>query len=372
MDPLLWLAWFLSLFDGFTAHTSGGKDSMLTVQEAVRMLGAFGLLDRLAVLHLVLDRDRDIEDPRVEWQEVPQLAAEQAGRCGIPLGGDGGWEVWDTHLAGGRLTSREQWAGRMHYARRDFRITPDPDQPELTVPGDLLDDMATRRKQDGGVRGFPRVRTRYCTSDWKTAVGRAWTEAVCQQIRDEQGLRRPVRILQFMGFRAEESTERARRPVLEYRRRISAPTIRQTVDFLPIHDLTLRQVWQRIRESGMPYHPVYDEGSSRLSCRRCVFASRQDLSIARRLDPVGHDAYVAVEQRIGDEFQYGRPLASITAQPGEAGFDVHWLTCPTCGVRVLAHVREPRRWCPAHTDGLVPAAVGEPTGQCALFDLETV
>ncbi|HKT03506.1 MAG TPA: hypothetical protein VJT31_28595 [Rugosimonospora sp.] len=123
MDPLLWLAWFLSRFDGFTAHTSGGKDSMLTVREAVRMLGAHGLLDRFTVLHLVLDRERDVDDSRIEWQQVPKLAAEQAARCGIPLGGDGGWEVWNTHLAGDRLVSRGQWAARMHYARRDFRIT---------------------------------------------------------------------------------------------------------------------------------------------------------------------------------------------------------------------------------------------------------
>jgi 3'-phosphoadenosine 5'-phosphosulfate sulfotransferase (PAPS reductase)/FAD synthetase len=46
---------------------------------------------------------------------------------------------------------------------------------------------------------------------------------------------------------------------------------------LPIHDWTEEQVWQRIRASGVPYHPACDQGMTRLSCSLCVLASRADL-----------------------------------------------------------------------------------------------
>jgi Phosphoadenosine phosphosulfate reductase family len=376
---LRWLAWFLAQFDGFIAHTSGGKDSELTIKAAVELLEPFGLLDSFAALHLVLDRE-DTQDPRVEWQQVPELAAEQAARMGVPLAAGGGWQVWRSALAKEPLTSRQQWAGQMHFARRDF-------------PGDLLDDIGGRTRRDGSVRGWPTMWTRYCTSDWKTSVGRAFTEHLCKQIRAERGLTRPVRILQFMGFRAEESTDRANRHPISYRPGVSAKGSRWIWEYLPIHDLTLNQVWSQIRASGLPYHPAYDEGMSRLSCRRCIFASRRDLSIAHRMDPAGHAAYVAMEQGMNDPFQVSsktvagqrtiapKPLAVVTPAAGPDGFAVHWLPCPTCGVRVLANTREQQRWCPAHTDGPVPQVppqehmappctqLAPPTSAGALFDL---
>lgn len=298
-DVADWLTWW----DLILPQTSAGKDSQTAMRAAVTVCNAAGVHDRMIAMHMDLGA-------RVEWPQVPDLAREQAARHGLPL----------------VVASR----GGV----------------------DLLDDVATRRKRDGAVRGWPGAGLRYCTSDHKTAPSRRAIEAICEHIRTTRGLTRPVRVLQVMGFRAAESKRRAQLPAFAFNARQSASTKRHVFDWLPIQGMTTAQVWNDIRASGVPYHPAYDEGMSRLSCRFCVLASARDLSIARRLSPDVADQYIAVENTIGHTFQNGRALSSIPIQDGRRGFAVRWDTCPTCGVRVLARDVDTARFCPAHaTDG---------------------
>ncbi|MDR7277614.1 phosphoadenosine phosphosulfate reductase domain-containing protein [Catenuloplanes atrovinosus] len=260
-----WLDWY----DLIVIHTSGGKDSQTALRRVLRILAAAGVLDRVAVLHLVLDKAlEDGDEPRIEWQQVPELAAEQAARGNISLSGESGWAVWNARRQGEVLTSRGQWAGLMHYARRD-------------VDGDLLDDFATRRKRDGSPRGWATMWTRYCTSDWKTAPGQGFTEFLCQQIRTEHTLTRPVRVLQVMGFRAQESADRAARRPFAFHFGVSAEASRHVWEWLPIHQLTTQQVWADIREPGVPYHPAYDEDLSRLFSPGFADVSSPSMAVSR-------------------------------------------------------------------------------------------
>lgn len=334
-----WLDWF----DLIAMHTSGGADSQEMERRAADVFRAAGVMHKVAALHIWLDRRHDLDDDptRIEWQQVPQLAAEQSRRCGLPLADGDGWAVWDARAAG-KTVDRQVWAGRLHYARRANKDKSDWD-------GDLLDDIATRRKKDGvAMRGWPTLWTRYCTSDWKTAVGRAFTEYLCAQIRRERGLTRPVRVLQVMGFRAEESGERANRSPYTLNYKVSAETLRHVWEWLPIHTLNKRDRWEAIRASGVPYHPVYDEGMSRLSCRACIMSSLPDLATMKRLSPDTAAAYEQVEAELDDSFRQNKRLADIPAAPGPTGFGVHWLACPTCAVPVLASTRQTARHCPAH------------------------
>lgn len=302
---------WLEHFDLFVIQTSGGKDSQTALRRAALVFEAAGVMSRTYVQHNNLGE-------RVEWPQVPELAAEQARRAGIPV----------------------------------LEVTARPGV-------DLLDDVATRRKRtdedkalrrpaSGDLRGWPGAGLRYCTSDHKTTVSRHFIEALCAQRREQLG--RPVRVLQVFGFRAQESRHRAGLEPYAFNTRQSAASKRLVWDWLPIHGMTTTQVWDDIRTSGVPYHPVYDEGMTRLSCRFCVLAGRKDLAVARRLSPEVAEQYVSVEQAIGHTFQPGRPLASIEPQPGRQGFAVRWLTCPTCSVPVLARDWETTRHCPAHAD----------------------
>lgn len=81
--------------------------------------------------------------------------------------------------------------------------------------------------------------------------------------------------------------------------------------WLPIHDWTERQVWQRIHASGVPYHPAYDAGMSRLSCSLCVLASRADLVRAAQLRPDLAAEYAALEVEIGHRFRNDMSMADI-------------------------------------------------------------
>jgi 3'-phosphoadenosine 5'-phosphosulfate sulfotransferase (PAPS reductase)/FAD synthetase len=105
---------------------------------------------------------------------------------------------------------------------------------------------------------------------------------------------RPVRVLNVMGMRAQESPARAR--MRSFYKDERASNGRRTVDvWLPIHGWTLDEVWADIRGSGVPYHPVYDAGMPRLSCRFCVLASASALVLAAQLDPEGAAKRAAVE-----------------------------------------------------------------------------
>jgi 3'-phosphoadenosine 5'-phosphosulfate sulfotransferase (PAPS reductase)/FAD synthetase len=70
-------------------------------------------------------------------------------------------------------------------------------------------------------------------------------------------------------------------------------------------------VWQRIRATGVPYHPAYDQGMSRLSCSLCVLASRADLVRAAQLHPKLAAEYAELEAEIGHRFRKDLSMAEI-------------------------------------------------------------
>src|SRR5439155_16262592 len=119
-----------------------------------------------------------------------------------------------------------------------------------------------------------------------------------------------VRILSCMGLRAEESPARARKPPFAFDERASNG--RRHVDvWLPLHDWTVEQVWDRIRVSGVRHHPAYDLGMPRLSCCFCIFSPRSALLLAGRHNPQLLAQYVEVEKRIGHRFRKELSLAEI-------------------------------------------------------------
>ncbi|MGV9679222.1 phosphoadenosine phosphosulfate reductase domain-containing protein [Nocardia sp. NPDC003482] len=121
---------------------------------------------------------------------------------------------------------------------------------------------------------------------------------------------RPVRLLNILGLRAEESPARRRRASYSVDR--PASNGRRHVDtWLPIHTWTTPQVWQRIEQAGTRPHPAYAAGMSRLSCRFCVLASRADLICSARLNPALAARYAAVEARTGHRFRQDLSMAEV-------------------------------------------------------------
>lgn len=314
-------------FDLIVIFSSGGKDSQTALRAALRRAKRDGVLARVIVVHNDLGR--------IEWAGTRELAEEQARRYGVPF-----------------VVASKTGA-------------------------DLLDDIEHNRQ------GWPDAARRYCTSDHKRGPGRV---ALTAMVRALGALGRPARVLQVWGFRAQESTGRASKAPYAFAKAASTQGTRHVYDWLPIHGMTEAQVWADIAASGVPYHPAYRLGMTRLSCSFCVLASRSDLTRAAQLRPGLAAEYVRVERAkraqgsTTADFQQGAPIADRVAEaqalPVVRPFGVHWLECAECAVPVLALDNEDAAACPAHEgpDGYAAKAAARDAltllnsaAGCALF-----
>jgi 3'-phosphoadenosine 5'-phosphosulfate sulfotransferase (PAPS reductase)/FAD synthetase len=241
----------LTAYDVILINSSAGKDSQAMLDYVAALAGAQGVTDRLHVVHCDLGR--------VEWAGTRDLAERQAAHYRIPF----------------------------HVVRR--------------AQGDLLEQVEARGM-------WPSPKQRYCTSDHK----RGQVARLLTWFGQQHRAAGPVRILNCLGLRAEESPARAKKVELE--RDARQTNGRRIVDtWLPIHDWTTAQVWARIEASGVPHHPAYDLGMPRLSCCFCIFAPKAALVLAGRHNPELLAEYVAVERRIGHTFKTDLSLADVQA-----------------------------------------------------------
>ncbi len=188
--------------------------------------------------------------------------------------------------------------------------------------GDLIDQIRDRMAKRPDAPPFPSSAARYCTSDQKRAQADKW-------------LRNNItgNAVIALGLRGEESPRRARKPVVEERKRASAPTKgRQIWNWLPIQHHLLDDVWNTLLPDGgvkllewhqrhyqetgrvdpaWNYHPAYVFGNERLSCALCVLASRNDLINGAQHNPELFNELVSIEIESGFDFQQGKPLSEL-------------------------------------------------------------
>ncbi len=251
-------AWLRQLDpDRIILNSSGGKDSLTALHRVAIAAEAAGMFERVVVLHCDLGH--------VEWPGARELAAKQAAYYGVPF----------------EMRRREQ--------------------------GGLLDLVRRRRL-------WPSARARYCTSSLKRDVARKFYTEIA---RPAAATGRPARLLSVLGIRAAESRARAARPALALDRASSSGRREVTV-WHPIHELSTAQVWESIKASGAPYHPVYRH-VSRLSCSLCPLASRADLIAAARLRPALAEQYAAVEREIGHRFRADLSMTEIISAAERPG-----------------------------------------------------
>lgn len=143
---------------------------------------------------------------------------------------------------------------------------------------------------------WPSPSIRQCTSDLKRTP-------IEREIR--RYLKRNPRfaglVVNCMGLRAEESTDRAARSTFTFSARNSKAG-REWYDWLPIHNLLVGEVFKIIADAGQKPHWAYAAGMTRLSCCFCIMASRADLRTAARLKPDLYRRYVETEKRLDHTF----------------------------------------------------------------------
>lgn len=235
-------------YDWIVINSSAGKDSQAMLDYVVNLVPV-ALRERIVVVHSDLGR--------VEWKGTRELAEEQADHYGLRF----------------EVVSRTQ--------------------------NDLLDHVMARGK-------WPSSSARYCTSDHK----RGPISTLFTKLTAESNLRRPVRILNCLGMRAQESPARSKLKAFERDKR-NTNGRRQVDRWLPIHEWTVRQVWARIEKSGVRHHYAYDLGMPRLSCVFCIFAPEAALLVAGKHNPELLAEYVATEEKIDHTFRVNLKLADI-------------------------------------------------------------
>lgn len=141
------------------------------------------------------------------------------------------------------------------------------------------------------VSPWPSPKQRWCTSDLK----RGPMEKVVRRLSKATGRKL---IVDCWGERAEESTERAKRPGLHFHERNSVAG-REWWVWLPIQPMLEAEIFETIFAAGQHPHWVYRRGMRRASCSFCIYATAADHAIAARLAPDLHRRYCDLERSTG-------------------------------------------------------------------------
>lgn len=152
---------------------------------------------------------------------------------------------------------------------------------------------------------FPAVHNgRFCTSELKVAP-------ILQTLSKTFSGRT---VLSCVGLRAEESAERAAKPIFRPNLKFTRRTL--GYDWLPIHNTLVERVFLIHKQSGFPLHPQYLRGNSRLSCSACFIASENDLRTGASV-LTNHFAFrfiMDIEMRSSFSYQSNRWLADIAPE----------------------------------------------------------
>jgi 3'-phosphoadenosine 5'-phosphosulfate sulfotransferase (PAPS reductase)/FAD synthetase len=155
----------------------------------------------------------------------------------------------------------------------------------------LLDMVQRRYDSRPGVPSWPSSSSRQCTSDLKR-------DPITKTVRAYANEHGYSIIVNCLGLRAQESSARAKKEVFTRNLRNWTAT-RSWYEWLPIHDLTVDQVFASIKASGQELHYAYSLGNERLSCVFCIMGSTGDCQNGAKHNPALFAKYVALEQKTG-------------------------------------------------------------------------
>lgn len=139
---------------------------------------------------------------------------------------------------------------------------------------------------------FPITSARQCTADLKR-------DPIEREVRRfiDANPRFGRKIVTCMGIRAQESSKRKGMAAFTRNGRGSKAG-RDWYHWLPIHDMTLDEVWATIKAAGQKRHYAYDLGMTRLSCCFCIMGSASDLTTAAKARPALYREYVELEREL--------------------------------------------------------------------------
>ena len=81
-------------------------------------------------------------------------------------------------------------------------------------------------------------------------------------------------------------------------------------------------MWDLIKAGGLPYHPIYDLGFQRLSCRLCPLAGDEDVALAALTYPELTQKINDMEDRYGFKFKEKYGLREIIQRALQRDADI--------------------------------------------------
>lgn len=134
--------------------------------------------------------------------------------------------------------------------------------PLQGIPDDIVQEAASLNVPTGNPyldlcisKGrFPSRMAQFCTEELKTIP--ITTQVVGPMLKDG-------RVLQWLGIRADESSNRARQP--RYNRHESGSYV-----WRPIFRWSIEDVWAQHRKHGLAPNPLYAMGFGRVGCMPCI------------------------------------------------------------------------------------------------------
>ncbi|MCB2048535.1 MAG: phosphoadenosine phosphosulfate reductase family protein [Novosphingobium sp.] len=215
-------------------NLSGGKDSGAAALAVSHFLDGIGHpRDRRVAIHADLGR--------AEWRETMAMAERQAAFIGVPL-------VVVRRKAGDMVHRWEQ-----RFANGLARYV----------------DLLTYNL----IGPWSSASLRFCTSELKAQV---IGPHLSRELRGRH-------IVQVVGIRREESVNRRHSPISKPDHRYAKPGNRwgtQMTMFHPLVDWTTQEVFSFHTRHGLPLHPAYSWGCSRVSCAFCIMQSIADAKAA--------------------------------------------------------------------------------------------
>ncbi|GGD82330.1 phosphoadenosine phosphosulfate reductase domain-containing protein [Croceicoccus mobilis] len=249
---------------------SGGKDSSAAAHRVDVYLDSIGHpKSRRHAIHADLGK--------IEWKQTPKFVEQVADNLAVEL-------TVVRRKAGGLI---ERWQDRWSRSQARYR------------------DLLTYQL----ISPFSSASLRFCTSEAKVSPINAELK------RRHHG----KTIISVIGVRRAESLGRAKAPISKFEASHTPVNNRagtRLFSWNPIIEWTDDQVYEYHAANGLPLHPAYGMGSTRLSCSYCVLASLHNLQTAS-LCAGNHASYadiVDLELASGFSFQPGRWLAQVTPE----------------------------------------------------------
>ncbi len=249
-------------YDRVLLFGSGGKDSDALALYAIHDLGMSP--SKLEIWHQAVDGRGETHVPFFDWPSTEGYVRKFAEHLGVRLGFQ-----WRAKGIYGELYRENSRSGDVLYAYEDTgEIHRLP-----TVKGNL----STRRKFPAK---SPDLRVRWCSSTLKVDVARRVinNDPALQGTKDS-----PRKILCLSGERREESPARARMRDLEHHPGNTKSRI--VHHWRPLLDWKEQRIWEMLERHRILPHPVYYLGFPRVSCRSCIFFTKDHWATLKDVSP---------------------------------------------------------------------------------------